>query len=125
MRIFIKCKRCGKAKNLQFACPHCGFQPVEVNLRVLLTAAIIGGAPIAFSILMTMHDRPKDPKILKKLEAIQDIGVAAEHALTAAVMLKKSIPDPDYVELNSVVVDASGTVCFRYRAKNSIHSEEL
>lgn len=116
MKAFVKCRRCGRAKNLLHACTHCGFQPVKLNAHVLLAAAVIAGVPIAFSILM--HARPKQPT-LQKAETLQKRDAATDLALSAAVTLKKTLPDPDGLELDSVIVNSSGAVCFRYRSKTS------
>ena len=116
----IKCKECGNEVSTSAkSCPQCGAKVIKpVGKLGLSIAAFI--VIIMFMSIITTNSTTQTPSQTpeqKAATAKQDAAI--QRAANGAVLLKKTMRDPDSFKLESaLVIDGTGTVCYEYRAKN-------
>lgn len=117
----VKCRECGKEKSSAAeTCPHCGFKQRKTSLLTWIVAIFIG-VPILVGVFVSAGHESAPPKPLtsEELATKKKKDEAVQRAAAGAVMLKKTMRDPDSFKLESaLVINGSGAVCYEYRAKN-------
>jgi hypothetical protein len=101
-------------------CPNCGHKPSRTSgltsiITFILGAAVIGGI---FSAAMN-PPQPAAQQTPEQVAATKREDQAVRRATLGAIMLKKSMRDPDSFKLESaLVINGTGAVCYDYRAHN-------
>lgn len=114
---------CGQSvpPNSKF-CPHCGRRVTQPAVKFLalvlflvIVLAIVGMGTVMFMgpsttpIVASQSNKVSQP----------DEDARAQRAVVGARLLKKSMRNPDSFKLTSaLIINATGTVCYEYRAQN-------
>jgi hypothetical protein len=128
----ITCKECGnEVSSKADACPKCG---ARVARKAMGCGTLFGVAFLGAVILSALSgvfssgsgtgtsatsSPSKPPETTEQKAERERKDAAVERAAAGAVILKKTMRDPESFKLESaLVIDRTGAVCYDYRAKN-------
>ena len=118
----IKCNECGtEISSKASACPKCGAKIKRTSMFTKLVAVFIVATILIAVFQGSSEKQSSQSPVLtpaqKAENAKQDEYV--KRAALGAIMLKKSMRNPDSFKLDSaLVIDKTGAVCYDYRAQN-------
>lgn len=121
----INCKECANVVSSEAeTCPKCGVKIAAesmgcgTKIAIFVIGVVFIGAMsrISSNESASIASIPETPEQAAEKKKVDD---AVEKAILGAVMLKKSMRDPDSFKLESAnVIDGTSAVCYEYRAKN-------
>jgi hypothetical protein len=115
-----KCKECSNEISTEAeSCPKCGAKIARTSLFTKLVAIFIA-VPLLIGIFNSSSHQSSSTALTpaQQAEKIKQ-DAAIQRATTGAVLLKKSMRNPDSFKLESaMVVDGTEAVCYDYRAQN-------